>query len=215
MDHDGIAYKGFKWGKVGDWTEAPDFDPSPRCGGGLHGQGPGGYGCTRPGTRFCFCETGEKTISLGDKVKTDRAKIIAVDTEAFRLLIKKTGGFFKGSLDLSEYRHPLPDSFTHYGDGPLDLSEYGFPLPASFIGCSGDLTLSGYQHPLPAGFTWCGGDLNLKGYKHRLPEGFEGCGGDLYLRDYAHPLPASFTQCGGGLELGDYQHKLPKGFIYE
>lgn len=35
---DGSSHGGFRWPlRVGAAVEAPDWDPSPRCGGGLHG----------------------------------------------------------------------------------------------------------------------------------------------------------------------------------
>ena len=102
-------------------------------------------------------------------------------------------GLYDGHLDLSDYAHPLPASFTGCG-GSLDLSDYAHPLPASFTGCGGSLDLRYYAHPLPASFTGCGGHLGLSGYAHPLPASFTGCGGSLYLRGYAHPLPASLRE---------------------
>ena len=34
----GMSFRGFKHPtKIGEWVEAPDWDPTPRCGGGIHG----------------------------------------------------------------------------------------------------------------------------------------------------------------------------------
>ena len=36
-DHNMQGYEGFQWPGVGDYVEAPDWNPEPVCGGGLHG----------------------------------------------------------------------------------------------------------------------------------------------------------------------------------
>ena len=129
---------------------------------------------------------------------------------ALRERVRDIDKSFSGGLNLGDYPHPLPESFTGCG-GYLSLNKYPHPLPEGFIGCGGYLYLGNYPHPLPEGFTECGGDLRLWGYRHPLPEGFTECGGDLSLNNYPHPLPKGFTKCGGGLYLGNYPHPLPKG----
>ena len=74
------SYGGFTWNRVGEWTEAPDWNPDPMCGGGLHGQHPeaGGYR-HRGGTVPELLEIEGPVVKIGgDKVKVRRAKRIAV-----------------------------------------------------------------------------------------------------------------------------------------
>ena len=151
FSNNGVAYDGFKWNPIGEWTEAPDWNPEPVCGGGLHGQGMGGWGYCQPGSRFEICEIEDYVLVNSDKIKTKRAKILAVDKQAWELLLKRTRDGFKGSLNLGSYSHPLPAGLTH---------------------CGGDLYLGSYSHPLPAGFTLRGGFLDLGSYSHPLPAGF-------------------------------------------
>lgn len=110
-----------------------------------------GWGDCLPGKRFELCEIDDLYVVLaGNKIKTPKAKIIAVDGEAWNLLLQLTSGIFLGSLDLRDYEHKLPDGFTY---------------------CGGSLYLRGYKHKLPDGFTHCGGYLYLRDYKHKLPDG--------------------------------------------
>ena len=101
-DNNGVSYNGFRWNPVGDWTEASDFNPHGKCGNGLHGQGPGGFGYTQAGTRLVFCETDGNHVSVGgDKIKVQKARILFVGASALLALIHKTTGEFSGSLYLS------------------------------------------------------------------------------------------------------------------
>ena len=127
----GVSYDGFKWNPIGEWTIAPDWYPAPVCGGGLHGQGEGGWGYCQSGRRFELCEIENFVIVDGDKVKCQKAKIIAIDKEAWGMLLELTNGNFLGSLDLRRYNHPLPEGFTHCGGYPY-LGEYNHPLPKGF-----------------------------------------------------------------------------------
>ncbi len=79
-DNDGKSYGGFRWKPKGQWTIAPDWNDKPECGGGLHGQSPKGHGAAQHGTRLVLCETDAIQIPIdGDKIKTPRAKIVAVN----------------------------------------------------------------------------------------------------------------------------------------
>src|SRR3990172_10901001 len=103
----GTAYGGFQWNPVGEWTTAPDWDPTPECGNGLHGQGPGGWGYCQSGGRFELVQTKGKRVSIeGNKVKVKMGKIIAVDNEAWKMVISMTTGKFGGSINLRGYAHP-------------------------------------------------------------------------------------------------------------
>jgi hypothetical protein len=132
LSKNGISYGGFTWAPVGEWTEAKDWDPTPNCGGGLHGQGPEAHGYGHKGTRYELCETGpERVIVDCDKVKVRTARIIAVDVGALSALAYLcTDGLFPGALNLSEWDHPLPASLQSIG-GYLNVRGYQHPLPAS------------------------------------------------------------------------------------
>ncbi len=87
----------FKWQPVGQWTEAPDWNPKPECGGGLHGQASEAGGCLPSGGEIVvFCETkGERVIINENKIKV---------REARRLLVGQLpkGLSFNSSLDLRD-----------------------------------------------------------------------------------------------------------------
>ena len=81
-DGEGGAYRGFQWAGVGAWTEAPDWNDRPECGGGLHGQGPAGSGelATDRRARLLFCLTDGPVVGIGgDKQKVRRAMILLVN----------------------------------------------------------------------------------------------------------------------------------------
>jgi hypothetical protein len=82
---DMTSYEGFKWPEEG-WVSCPDWNPSPVCGGGLHGflmgEGNGGLIDWEKNTRWLICEIYNKEIvDLGDKIKVPRAKVIHVGTQ--------------------------------------------------------------------------------------------------------------------------------------
>ena len=133
FSRNGITYNDFRWAEVGEWTEAPDWNNKPVCGGGLHGQGvyngKDGFGYSQSGTRFEFCEIKNAVVVEDNKIKAQKAKILAVNKEAWELLLKTTQGKFKGSLNLDNYPHKLPAGFTHCG-GYLYLDNYPHKLPA-------------------------------------------------------------------------------------
>lgn len=98
-DTDGVSPHpeagGFRWAPVGEWTEAPDWNPKPRCGGGLHGQSPRGSGYIQTAQRLVFCDTdGEHVVIEDNKVKVRRARIL-IENEL------PTGLEIPGDLDLS------------------------------------------------------------------------------------------------------------------
>ena len=129
FSEDGIAYDGYRWPEIGAWAEAPDWNPDAVCGGGFHGQGPGGYGYCQGGSRFELCETkGHRVIVDGNKVKVRHARILAVDGEAWTAIMALCDTEFPGSLYCSGYGHPLP-ALQSVG-GSLYCSGYAHPLPA-------------------------------------------------------------------------------------
>ena len=75
---------GFKWGGVGETTVAPDWDPTPVCGGGLHGwlNGVGYTGCQSISDSeealWLALEVEGEVVDLDRKVKFERAKTLFV-----------------------------------------------------------------------------------------------------------------------------------------
>jgi len=125
----GRSYGGYRWPEIGAWAEAPDWNPDAVCGGGFHGQGPGGYGYCQGGSRFELCETkGHRVIVDGNKVKVRHARILAVDGEAWTAIMALCDTEFPGSLYCERYAHPLP-ALQSVG-GSLYCRGYGHPLPA-------------------------------------------------------------------------------------
>ena len=175
-DTDGVAYEGFKWNAIGEWTEAPDWDPTPECGRGLHGQDSKHGGFITSRTRLVFCETYGRHVDLSDKVKVRRARILMVGLPA--------GLVMEGSLSLSGCTLPkglrLPDNIG----GSLDLRGCTLPKGLKMPDSIGeDLDLDGCT--LPKGLKMpdsIGGDLDLCGCT--LPEGLrlpDSIGGFLCL----------------------------------
>lgn len=116
FSNDGVGYNNFKWALINEWTEAPDWNTHSICSGGLFGQSVNGWGYCKTGSRFEFCEIEEKIVVQNEKVKCRRAKIIAVNAEAFEIL---SWFNFGGYLDLRGYTHPLPVSLASVG-GSID-----------------------------------------------------------------------------------------------
>jgi hypothetical protein len=104
----GIAHNGFRWSPLGEWTEAPDWDEQPRCGGGLHGCNYRAAGQYSDGARLVFCETdGPQIVIDGDKIKVRRARIMMIDALPDGLTV---GGslYLSGCSGLTA----LPDGLT-------------------------------------------------------------------------------------------------------
>jgi hypothetical protein len=75
------AHGGFKWPESGP-VSCDDWDPTPRCGGGLHGwlrgEGNGGLADNSPECRWLILRVEKKDIvDLQGKVKFPRAEVIA------------------------------------------------------------------------------------------------------------------------------------------
>ncbi len=146
FDNDGVSYGGFKWKGLGRWTIAPDWNTEPSYERGLFGQSPTCNGFCKPGTTMVLCKVDKVVEVNGSKIKTNRAMRLATNEDIPAVFLNG----FEISLDLSNYKQPLPSTFTH---------------------CGGYLDLEGYNHPLPSGFTHCGGILYLGGYDYLLPSG--------------------------------------------
>ena len=66
------SYNGFQWPESG-YVEAPDWDPSPKCGSGLHGllwgEGNGGLLDWSTQAKWLVVRVDGEVVDLGDKVK--------------------------------------------------------------------------------------------------------------------------------------------------
>lgn len=196
------AHGEFQWSPLGEWTEAPDWDPSPVCGGGLHGQAPEASGFQRDAQPDVWlCETdGPRVVIDGDKIKVPRARIVAInDLSKFRLPP------FEGSLSLEGCTGlvSLPEGLQC--GGYLDLMDCIElrSLPEGLT-VGGHLDLEGCTglRALPEGLK-VGGSLDLRRCKglRSLPKGLQ-VGGSIILGDSTElvSLPEEFT-IGGGLYL--------------
>ncbi len=135
-DNDGVSYNGFKWAPLGEWTEAPDWDSTPECGHGLHGQDMD-HGGHIDGHRLTFCETRGKHIAIGvDKVKVRRARILMINELPSGL--KKVND----SLNLSGTGITSLGSLKSVGVS-LDLSGTGITSLPEGLSVGGYLDLSG------------------------------------------------------------------------
>lgn len=76
----GKAYGGFQWSPIGEWTEAPDWNPAPVIGGGLHGVGPRsvpGYWTEGEDIDFCMVDPDESVhVSSNRILKVRRAMVL-------------------------------------------------------------------------------------------------------------------------------------------
>ena len=163
--NDGTSYGGFQWKPVGEWTEAPDWDPMPCCGGGLHGSAPEAWGYFTDYPSLDFCITDGERVSVGDdKIKVPRAMILLRNALPEGLMVR-------GSLDLRGTQvTTLPEELTV--GGSLNLSGTQITALPEGLTVGGSLDLSGTQiTALPEGLT-VGGSLYLSGTQiTALPEG--------------------------------------------
>ena len=128
---DMTAHGGFKWPPVGEVVEAPDWDPEPQCGGGLHGL-PWGEG---DGTLLDWSEgavwvvfesvavdgtaSDEEAVLIdnGLKAKCRRARVLYAGTKA---------GAIKYLLDHGAIGHAVVGASVAAGDGcSMAVGAYG------------------------------------------------------------------------------------------
>jgi hypothetical protein len=201
MDNDGLSHGNFRWNPIGEWTEAPDWEPTKVCGNGLHGQNTIANGLCVPGTRLVLCETRGDQINLENNIKVRYAKIIATNEDIPSIFLECC------ALILRKYQYKLPPNFTHCKT--LSLDNYKHKLPDSFTHCW-DLFLQNYQHKLPPNFTHCG-YLYLNNYQHKLPSKFAYCA-YFNLDNYQYKLPSSLVECDW-VSVGNYQHKVSQKLL--
>ena len=80
---DGTSHDGFKWNlEIGGITEAPDWNPEPKCGSGLHGllngKGNGAYLNSSEDALWMVCEALGPIVDIDRKIKTSKAKTLFV-----------------------------------------------------------------------------------------------------------------------------------------
>ena len=201
QDNAGVAYGGFEWKPLGQWTEAPDFSPETRCGGGLHGQNHLASGYSTGGSRLVFCETRGQQINLSNKIKVPAARALLIDQLPPGLTFR-AGLSLQGCTALTS----LPEGLKVGGDLYLCGCTALTSLPEGLkVGGDLDLTKCTAFTSLPEGLE-VGGGLDLRGCTAltSLPEGLKvgwwldlrGCtaltslpeglevGGSLYLPDH-------------------------------
>jgi hypothetical protein len=80
---DGTSHGGFQWNlEIDGVTEAPDWNPEPVCGNGLHGllngKGSGHYLDWSENALWMVCEALGPIVDIGHKIKTSKAKTLFV-----------------------------------------------------------------------------------------------------------------------------------------
>jgi hypothetical protein len=165
-DDNGKAYNGFEWRQKGRWTTAPDWDKTPTCGNGLHGQGPEAGGFMGDGNRLVFCKTKGQRVKVGsDKIKVKSAMILLINE-------LPPGLKFESDLNISYTDiKKLPDNLSV--GGYLDLEGTQITSLPDNLSVGGYLDLRGTQiTSLPDNLS-VGGSLYLEGTqitKKRVPK---------------------------------------------
>ena len=82
-DNDGKSYDDFSWNKINVWTDCPDFDDNSVCGNGLHGINKqyNNFGIDLGQSRIVLCEIDKICVIDNEKIKTNKAKIVAINSE--------------------------------------------------------------------------------------------------------------------------------------
>jgi len=163
--NNGKSYNDFLWSPIGEWTEAPDWNPSPTCGGGLHGNGPESSGYWTVGKDLDFCLIGNNIVDInGNKIKVEKAMVLLRNSLPEGLSVG-------GSLDLEGTQiTSLPEGLSV--GGSLDLRGTQITSLPEGLSVGGSLYLRGTQiTSLPEGLS-VGGSLDLRGTQiTSLPEG--------------------------------------------
>jgi len=189
---DGSTYGGFKWTlEVGAIITAPDFDPTPECGKGLHGwlNGVGcgtiGY-CDKHDARWLVLETEDEIIQLNGKVKFKSCSVLHVGdrlsaTTFLRSLAPEASGMIGESVEVGN------NEICCSGD--YGTATAGYKGTAS-AGNSGTAT-AGYKGTASAGDY---GIINIKYWdenRYRYKIGY--IGEDGLLPDVLYKLDDNFN----------------------
>lgn len=116
---DRVAYGGFQWPESG-YVEAPDWNPEPECGGGLHGflngEGDAALACLNNDAVWKVLETDENAIvDLGRKVKFRNCNILHSGPRAE--IIRKMQELCPSSAVMFSVQEGCDDSTQTAGDG--------------------------------------------------------------------------------------------------
>ena len=117
-DPDMTSFDGFKWPKKGA-VKAPDWDPKPECGHGLHGLlhgcGNGNLLSVNPKAKWLVVKVLKGTcVDLGDKVKFPKGTVIYAGTkeEAVKIIAEA----YPGEPVVFANRHSGDDGVSTSGD---------------------------------------------------------------------------------------------------
>ena len=139
LPHDGKAYEGFQWAlEVGATVKAPDWNPEPKCGGGLHGwlkgEGNGRIGhIEREGCLWLVLET-EQVVNIdNEKVKFPECKILFVGgridaTKLLRSLCPDAQAIIGESIEVGDSQKCLVGDYgqaTAGNFGQATAGDYG------------------------------------------------------------------------------------------
>ena len=136
---DGKAYNGFQWAlEVGATVKAPDWNPEPKCGGGLHGwlkgEGNGRIGhIEREGCLWLVLEADEVVNIDNEKVKFPECKILFVGdrlgaTKLLRTLCPDAQAIIGESIEVGDSQKCLVGDYgkaTAGRYGQATAGEYG------------------------------------------------------------------------------------------
>ena len=210
-DNAGVSYGNFVWAPIGVWTEAPDWDANPCCGGGLHGQGPQAFGYAQAGTRLVLCEVdpADRACIGADKLKVRRARIVLVDDDVLRCFL----GGFPGSFDLRSLE-ALPEGVSLSAGGWLNLRSLK-ALPKGVSLSAGESLDLRSLKALPEGVSLSAGEwLDLWSLEALPKEVSLSAGEWLDLRSLkALPKGVSLS-AGGSLDLRSLE-ALPEGALVQ
>ena len=168
----GESYGGFRWPtEAGAMVNAPDWNPDPFCGGGLHGlaYGLGDLGLMRspgdPGVLWYVCEAMlSESVNLGDEIKVPRCRVVYAGTfgDAMELItpaqsaevIRRSSGSASATGDSGSA------SATGYSGS---ASATGYRGSASATGSSGSASATGDRGSASA--TGYSGSASATGYR--------------------------------------------------
>ena len=160
---DMTSYGGFAW-KASGVVVAPDWSPSPECGGGLHGllngQGKALLLDWSPDAVWIVATPGRDLVDLGGKVKCKRATVVYCGDRAGALAHLRDSGVTDA----------LPGDVATAGDWGTATAGHRGTATAGDYGTA----TAGVEGAATAGY---GGTIVVKwsdGYRHRITVGYVG-----------------------------------------
>jgi len=176
LPHDGKSYNDFQWAlEVGATVEAPDWNPEPKCGGGLHGWldglGDGSIGhIQKEGCLWLVLEADEVVSIDNEKVKFPNCKILHIGdrlsaTKFLRNLRPSVVGMIGESIEVGDKQYAIVGDYGKATAGNFGTATAGFRGTAT-AGDYGTATAgnfgtatAGYEGTATAGE---GGIINIK-----------------------------------------------------